>query len=439
MKKENKLVWKTEVRKISDLVANVNNARTISERMKNELKKSFEKFDYVLGDECLHPDTNIDMDYGTKPIKDVEIGDLVKTYNEKTKKIEVKPVLKVHKNISKQEKLFEITLSDGKKIKITGNHKVLLKNGNWTRVDNLKVGYEVEKNITITGIKELYTPTDVYNLHIQDNHNYFAENMCVSNCHLCKADSLKSILEKNTNTKYRIGLTGTLDGSKTNKLVIEGLFGKVKKVTTTNDLIKQGHVSPFRIKCLVLKHPPDVCKIIKSRTYQEELEYLILNTRRNRFIKNLTLSLEKNTLVLYQMVEKHGEILYNLIKDSTDRNVYFIHGGIITEDREEIRNKVETENGSIIVASFGTYSTGINIKNLHNIIFASPSKSRIRNLQSIGRGLRLNSNKTIATLYDISDDMRIGKYENYTFKHLQERIEIYNDEKFNFKIYRVDI
>jgi superfamily II DNA or RNA helicase len=258
--------------------------------------------------------------------------------------------------------------------------------------------------------------------------------------HLFKAQSLTKIMTACINTRYRIGLTGTLDGTKTHKLVLEGLFGPVKTVTTTKELIDSKDVSAINIKCLVIKHPDDICDKAKDWTYQEELEYLITSENRNRFIRNLAISLNKNTLILYQMVEKHGKILYNIIKEKAkDRKVFFVHGNVEAEDREEIRAIMEKENDAIIVASFGTFSTGINIRNLHNIIFASPSKSRVRNLQSIGRGLRQSAGKEQAIVYDIADDIRYKKRMNFTLQHFMERVNIYNEEKFPFKIYNIGL
>jgi superfamily II DNA or RNA helicase len=260
--------------------------------------------------------------------------------------------------------------------------------------------------------------------------------------HLFKAQSLTSILTSCINTKYRIGMTGTLDGTKTHKLVLEGLFGTAKQFITTKELMDKGVVSDFEIKCLILKHDDETCQLMKDCTYQDEIEYLISNEQRNKFIKNLAVSLGTNTLVLFQMVEKHGKILYNLIKNTKnigDRKVFFVHGGTDTSDREEIRKIMEEENDAIVVASFGTFSTGINIRNLHNIIFASPSKSRVRNLQSIGRGLRKSDKKDKACLYDIADDLRHKKHMNFTLKHFVERVKIYTDEKFPFKIYKIGL
>ena len=254
--------------------------------------------------------------------------------------------------------------------------------------------------------------------------------------HLFKSKSLISIMTKLHHAKYRFGFTGTLDGIQTHKWVLEGLFGPSYKVTKTEELMRQGHLSQLDIQCLVLKHPSQ-----KFETYNDELEYLIQHEQRNVFIKNLALDLKGNTLVLYSRVETHGKVLYDLIninKDD-DRKVFFVHGGIDAEEREQIREITETEQNAIIVASYGTFSTGINIKRLHNVIFASPSKSRIRNLQSIGRVLRKGANKVKAILYDISDDCTHHSKRNYTLNHFIERIKIYNEENFNYEIITIQL
>ena len=254
--------------------------------------------------------------------------------------------------------------------------------------------------------------------------------------HLFKSKSLISIMTKLHHAKYRFGFTGTLDGTQTHKWVLEGLFGPSYKVTKTEELMRQGHLSQLDIQCIVLKHPEK-----KFETYQDEIEYLITHQQRNTFIKNLTLDLKGNSLVLYSRVEAHGQVLYDLInKDKKDdRKLFFIHGGVDAGERELVREITETENNAIIVASYGTFSTGINIKNLHNVIFASPSKSRIRNLQSIGRVLRKGKGKVKATLYDISDDCTYKSKRNYTLNHLIERIKIYNEENFNYEIITIQL
>ena len=266
---------------------------------------------------------------------------------------------------------------------------------------------------------------------------YFDDIDCVigDEAHLFKAKSLTGIMTKLHNAKYRFGFTGTLDGSKTHKWVLEGLFGPCKKVTRTDDLIRKGYLSNFRIKVLVCKH-----EYQPFADYHAEMEYIVQNEKRNNLIKNLVNDIEGNTLVLFNFVEKHGEPLYELINSHVGktRKVFIVHGSTDVADREEVRSITESEDNAIIVASYGTFSTGINIKRLHNIIFASPSKSRIRNLQSIGRVLRKGEGKHIATLYDIADDIS-GTRDNYTLKHLYERLLIYQEENFKYEIVRINL
>lgn len=259
--------------------------------------------------------------------------------------------------------------------------------------------------------------------------------------HQFKAKSLTGILTKCTSTPYKIGTTGTLDGTQTHKLVLEGLFGSVYKVTTTKDLMDSKQLADLRIYCITLSYDDGSRKLLAKADYQTEMDFLVTNIKRNKFIRNLTLSRQGNTLVLFQYVEKHGKVLYEIIQEKVENNrkVFFIYGGTDTEQRESIRAITEKEKNAIIVASYGTFSAGVNIKNLHNIIFASPTKSRIRNLQSIGRGLRVSETKTECNLYDIGDDLSWKKRKNFTLQHLVERVKIYTSESFNYKLIQVNL
>ena len=254
--------------------------------------------------------------------------------------------------------------------------------------------------------------------------------------HLFKSKSLVSIMTKMDSAKYRYGFTGTLDGSQTHKWVLEGLFGPSYKVTQTKELIDKGHLSKLQIRVLILKHTDQ-----KFDTYEDELQYIISHIKRNKFIRNLALDLKGNSLILFSRVATHGQILFDSINSSVQNNrkVFYVHGGVEAQERERIREITEQERDAIIVASYGTFSTGINIKNLHNVIFASPSKSRIRNLQSIGRVLRTGDNKKKAVLYDIADDISYKSRKNYTLNHLVERVKIYNEEKFNYEIIQINL
>ena len=267
---------------------------------------------------------------------------------------------------------------------------------------------------------------------------YFEQFGCVigDEAHMFKAKSLTGIMTKLYQCKYRFGLTGTLDGTQTHRLVLEGLFGGVEKITSTKELMESKTLANLNIKCVVLKHSDEDCEKVKGYSYSEEINYLALCNNRNNFITSLCNRLDGNTLCLFQLVEKHGVNLYNDMKNF-DRKVFFVYGGTDTKTREEIRSITENEKNAIIVASYGTFSTGINIRNLHNIVFASPSKSRIRVLQSIGRGLRKSENKNSIELFDLSDDLSYKERPNFTLTHFNERLNIYNEEQFNYQIDRI--
>ena len=279
----------------------------------------------------------------------------------------------------------------------------------------------------------------IYKLHKKTFEPY--KLVIGDEAHGFKSKSLTSIMTKCVNAEYRIGTTGTLDGTQTHKLVLEGLFGKVYKVTSTAKLIDRKQLAPFRVEIIVLKYPDVVCEQFKQIKYADELEFLVGHEKRNKYIRNLVLSLEGNTLLVFRLVKKHGRILYDMIEEKTDddRKTFFVFGGTETEVREQIRAIAETERDAIIVASYGVFSTGINIRNLHNIVFASPSKSRIRNLQSIGRGLRLSDNNQETVLYDIADDLRWKNRKNYAYRHHEDRMKIYDEEKFPYKIYNITL
>jgi superfamily II DNA or RNA helicase len=295
-------------------------------------------------------------------------------------------------------------------------------------------GKEKNNNLPIT----LSTWQSIYKME----KSFFEKFDCVivDEGHQAKSKSLIDIMKKCHHAKYRFAFTGTLSNggkdSQTHEWVISGLFGPTYKTINTKEMIDKGRASQLDIHCLVLKHSPQ-----KFDQYEDEIQFIIGNEKRNNFIKNLALDLKGNSLILFARVESHGEPLYQLINNHSEKNrkVFFVHGGVDVNDREEVREITERENNAIIVASYGVFSTGISIRNLHNIIFASPSKSRIRNLQSIGRVLRKGNNKDRATLYDISDDCTFNGKKNYTLNHFIERVKLYNQEEFNYEIIPINL
>lgn len=308
------------------------------------------------------------------------------------------------------------------------------------RDDFVSYGYDIDKIHCIMAGQDKVTDKPIVistwqSIHKANKDFYDPYKVIIGDeAHLFKAKSLTTIMEKTVSVPYKFGFTGTLDGSQTNKLVLEGLFGSVFRVTTTKELMDSNYLANVGVKCITLNHPKEARNLVKGSTYQQEIDYLCINPQRNNFIKNLALSCNGNTLVLFQMVEKQGKLLYDLIKEN-GKDVFYVDGNTKAEDRESVRKYAEENQNVIIIASYGVFSTGVNIKNLHNVIFASPSKSRIRNLQSIGRGLRRSSEKDRAVVYDISDDLRQRNKDNYTLQHFKERLRIYSEEKFKFKVY----
>ena len=301
-----------------------------------------------------------------------------------------------------------------------------------TKMQKIYQGHskDITKPITISTWQSLYKLP----------RKFFENFGCIlgDEVHLFKSKSLTGIMNKSISCKYRHGFTGTLDGTQTHRLILEGLFGSVNRVTTTKELMDKKTLAKLVIKCIVLQYPEIDCKFMRTQKFQDEVDLIVRDERRNNFIVNLTKHLKGNTLVLFQFVEKHGAVLYDMMKD-LNRKVFYVHGGTDAQTRENIREITEKEKNAIIIASYGTFSTGINIRNLHNIMFASPSKSRIRVLQSVGRGLRKGNTKSSVVVYDIADDLTYKSRQNFTLRHFMERINIYNEEEFDYEIKNLNI
>ena len=295
--------------------------------------------------------------------------------------------------------------------------------------------YNIQNRVVITTWQSIY----------KEKSTWFQSYGMVmgDEAHSFKAKSLTAILEKCTECKFRMGTTGTLDGTQTHQLVLEGLFGPVHKVTTTKKLMDNNDLAKLDINILLLKYADEHCKV--KRDYQAEMDFIVKYEPRNNFISNLAMDSVDNILILFQYVDKHGKPLHNMLQDKfkklniTDRRLFYVSGETDVDTREKIRAITEREDNAIIVASIGTFSTGINIKRLHNIIFASPNKSQIRVLQSIGRGLRKTADEKNTTVYDIADDLHWKSKKNYTLVHAAERIKIYAKEKFDYEIYDINI
>lgn len=256
--------------------------------------------------------------------------------------------------------------------------------------------------------------------------------------HHGKAKSITKIMEQCTDCPYKIGATGTLDDSETHEMVLTGLFGAVFRADTTSEMMKMNHVSNLTIKCLMFKYGKDECKAVSNMKYADEIKYISEHVKRNNLLINLIKKQKDTTLVLFHHIE-HGKSIYKSLSENTNKEVFYVDGKTPSNIREEFRQKAEQSKNCVIVASVGVFSTGVNIRNLYSIIFASPSKAKIKILQSIGRILRIGDRSDEVTLYDIVDDFSHHKKKNFALNHFLERLKIYSKEKFKFKIYKFDI
>lgn len=296
-------------------------------------------------------------------------------------------------------------------------------------VHRIYQGHSIQTQAPVT----ISTWQSIYTL----DKSWFRQFDCVvaDECHQYKAKAIQGIIKKCPDVKWRYGFTGTLDGKNVNKLILEGLFGPVYTTTTYSELMENDFIAKLKVEIITLKH-----KYQKFNSYNDEIEYLFEHQGRNEFIVELTKRLKGNVLILFSRVEGHGLPLGDMFINATDRPVHIIHGEVGVDMREEVRSIAESSDDNIILGSYGTMSTGVNIQNLHHVVFASPSKSRIRVLQTIGRGLRKGKDKEFCMIYDIADDIRKENgRNNYTLNHLIERINYYVSENFDYQISEVRI
>lgn len=266
------------------------------------------------------------------------------------------------------------------------------------------------------------------------------DSVFVDEAHLASAESVKGVMARMDTCPYRIGLTGTIDDTETHRLTLTGLFGKIYQTTTTEQMMEREIASTLTIKGILFKHTDEECRAMSKLGYADELKHVLNDERRNKFLHKLAVNQQGNTLLLFNRVEKHGIPLFErIVKDSNGRKVFIVHGKVPVEERERIRAYAETHNNVIIVASYGTFSTGINIKNLQFCIFAHPYKAKIKNLQSIGRILRISDTSNEAVLYDVADDYQWKSRENITLKHFKERLRLYEQENFNYQVSEINL
>lgn len=271
--------------------------------------------------------------------------------------------------------------------------------------------------------------------------------LIVDEVHGATGQSIQDMTKKMVNCVYKIGLSGSLRDGKANILNYVGLFGDIIKLVTTEKLMEDGQVAKLKIKCLVLDYPDSDKKLIKKYPYDEEVKFILDKESRSKLLAKIAVgcsSKKENTLLMFRYTNHGLKLHEEVLKLYPKEKVFFINGDIKTNDRVKIQELADKESGIIVIAQYATTGTGISIKNLHNVIFGQPIKSKVTVLQTIGRSLRLHQSKEFATVYDIIDDIgekqkKGNKHFNYALKHGLDRIQRYNEEKFEYSINTVKL
>lgn len=298
----------------------------------------------------------------------------------------------------------------------------------------------------IKKIEIIEKPQEVYNISVKDNENYVANGIVVHNCHGAQAKKLYSIIGHCINARVKIGTTGTLPTDAAELMKVSSVLGSVIFELKSKELIDVGVLTPIKIANIVVKYPIEFIMANKGREYQEEVKMVESYSNRNKALEVILshTPIDHNILVLVNHIAHLNDIKLWLNTKYPDREVNIISGSVKGKERDEIRVGVENKNGLILLATYQTMSTGVNIPKLHEVVLYANSKSKIKVLQSIGRGLRRHKSKDKIILYDIVDDLsyqtRTGKtVDNYLVKHWKERLEYYKEQEFPFVTTAINI
>lgn len=263
------------------------------------------------------------------------------------------------------------------------------------------------------------------------------QGVVVDEAHGVRANIVGKLMKQCINADYKIGTTGTLPTEVSEQLVINGVLGNVIFELKSKELIDLGYLTKIAVAGIFVKYPEEFIKLNKDRTYQEEVKTVEEYTDRNKSL-NFVIDHSKptdNILILVNHKDHLKSVKSYLNAAYPERKVSIIMGEVKTKERESIRTGIEYEDGTLLIATYSTMSTGINIPKLHAVMLYANSKSRIKVLQSIGRGLRKHASKNKVVIYDIIDDLsyktRTGKvHKNYCMQHYDERVAYYNEQEF---------
>lgn len=289
---------------------------------------------------------------------------------------------------------------------------------------------------------------------------YFSRFSCiiVDELHTAKNDQsvINKVISSCGNAEYRFGLTGTIPRHILNQKVLIGNFGEIQQIISSKELIDRGELSKAKIvevKIPYDQYTIDLCrkkKIPLDAEYElsrltSSHEYAIHSLIRDGYIKK-----DQNTLILMKYVENSevDNMVKMLEEKHPDFKIRFAHGKVKVKTRDSILQEIESESGIIVVATYSTFGTGFNMKNLHNVIFSSDCKSYFKILQSIGRSLRVHKSKTMARIFDLHHmieesyfSTRANKqmeFKSNLSRHYYEREDFYNEEEYPLEYHEID-
>lgn len=317
---------------------------------------------------------------------------------------------------------------------------------NWRNQTNIKI-QQIYSGQKIRPGRNVVIGT--YQSLVKKDKEYFQQfdAVIIDETHKAKSQSIKTILSKCTSANYRFGLSGTIPKPNTlDRLTLMAHTGPVITEVSANFLQNEGHIAGCKVKVIKMDYAPEATKnafreMSQNRyeskdVYKFESNYVIQSPGRLAFICNIISRVKGNSLVLFHRIE-HGKKIYEKLRQDSDKSVYYVDGNTDKDIREEYKKKMEAGAEVVIVASYGTFSTGISINKIHNIFFTESFKSEVIIRQSIGRGLRKHKSKDSVNIIDFVDDLSSPDWDNYLIRHAKARQKIYREQKFPFDVKNV--
>lgn len=351
-------------------------------------------------------------------------------------------------NILKKRKILMIVPNVSLVVQATGDFEEYNSKKTELKIQQIYAGVKIKKSSNVV--------IGTYQSLVKKDEEYFQQfdAVFVDETHKAKAKSIQDIMDKCWHCDYRFGLSGTIPKRGTvDRLALMSAMGPLVTQVKANDLLEEGYITPCKVLQIRMDYATDSQKqafaelnagssIDRKRLFSLEQNFINQDDKRLDFVCKVIKKTNDNSLVLFHKIN-YGESLFKKLKQITDKKIYYVDGTTNSNLREEYKVRMEKNHDVIIVASYGTFSTGISIKNIHSIFFTESFKSEVIIRQSIGRGLRKHQTKNLVKIYDFVDDFCYKNIDenldwtNYVYRHGSERIKIYKEEKFPFEIQKI--